>query len=325
MSNTELEDLLRSELRAEVTGIELPRHVYDNATRRHQRRRVATQVAGVAAGAVLVAVGVVAATSPLADPGRGATLAGPARDTTPSGTATAGPRLETVADIRPRVERALDANHAIIRTTAHDTLTAWAPPGAGHKATKTGADGTDSNATPPPLRETNDNWFDPETGYITCYVHMNGELTSVSRFPQKKRGTDTSVHFPTRTWMVEHVAARQLPKITVGKVGEPLLDSVAGIRAAVERPDIRIVGHQRIHGRDATHLRFSVTKGAETVTGDAWFDSTTYVPLRATTSYGSGPGSLAITTRFLPRTAVNLARTKLRIPAGFHQVQPPSK
>ena len=142
---------------------------------------------------------------------------------------------------------------------------------------------------------------------------------------------------------------------TSGKDGEPFLDSVADIQAAIQRADVQILGHGTFAGRPATHLTFTFRAGAETIRGDAWFDSQTYVPLRATTTYVSapatasgvgadgssgpvsvpGPGApgsavppapaVSVTTSFLPRTAANLAKTRLTIPEGFVRVTPPSK
>lgn len=325
MGTKELEDLLHTELRAQVEDVELPQHVFDRAVRRHERyrkrRRAATLTGAGTAGVAVVAVGALAVTGSLTWPGRSTGAAA-------SGAVTAGPSMETVADIRPKVERALDASHAIIRTTAHASFTRHKlADGGGRKPVHIRAGRTPlKGAGGSPVTQTNDNWLDPETGYITCYTYEGHTLTSAIHYPQSAAGTQTSVDYRAHTWSVEHQQASSLPDIRTGKLGEPLLDSVAGIRAAVDRPDIKIVGHQRVRGHDATHLRFSITRAGDTVTGDAWFDSTTYVPLRATTTYGAGtPAATSTTTRFLPRTATNLAKTTLTVPDGFRKAARPNK
>jgi hypothetical protein len=307
MSDHDIEELLRGELHAEVAGDRLPDHVFSRAVRRHGRRRAATRVASVTAGAVVVAAGALAVAAP---PGHHA----PDRIAGHGGTAS--PRLETVADIRPQLVQALDASHAIIRSSYQNTASASTsgpkPPLAGNGDT----------ATASPSEQTDDNWYDPDTGYNTAYTYDNGQLTSATRYPIPISGTETDINYRTRTWYAEPADKMQVSNSPTGKLGEPRLDTVAGVKAAVQRSDIQIVGHQRMDGRDATHLRFSITPDGEKITGDVWFDSETYVPLRSTMSYGD---AITGTTSFLPRTAANVAKTKLPVPDGFRQVTPPSK
>jgi hypothetical protein len=125
---------------------------------------------------------------------------------------------------------------------------------------------------------------------------------------------------------------------------------VADIKAAIQRADVQILGNDTLDGRPATHLRFTYQAAGETVHGDAWFDSQTYAPLRATTTYdapssasqqppqatASAPlangstsrvaplGPVSETTSFLPRTAANVTQARLTISDGFTQVPPPS-
>ncbi|HEY3506187.1 MAG TPA: hypothetical protein VGN37_25790 [Actinocatenispora sp.] len=303
-----IEDRLRDELDAHVRDVRVPPRLFDAALRRHRRRRASLATVGSTAAVAAVAVGTVALVPPHTPGGTRAVAP----------TVAGSPSLETVAAIRPRLIAALDASHAIVRTTARsDVRTFRVPPGP-FRATAPGP--TPSGTA---HRQVNENWFDPDTGYFTVYTYDDGRHTSTTRYPQWQAGTMTVVEYGTRRYYVEPVAATTPPpEHATGKAGEPVLDTVQGIRAAVQRPDIRIVGHDTVDGRPTTHLRFSVTASGDTVTGDAWFDARTYVPLRATTTYGR---SIRITTRFLPRTAASLAKTRLAIPPGFHRAAAPTK
>jgi hypothetical protein len=315
MSDHDIEELLRDGMSAEAAEVRLPHHVFGRATRRYGRRRAATRVAGVAAGtALVVAAGALVATNPLAHHGGTGTV----------GAAGSAPRLEDVADIRPKLVQALDASHAIIRTAVTNTDP---DPSATPLHQPPKADGGQSSDTSTkPSDQSIDNWFDPDTGYLTAYTYENGALWWVDRYPVPVDGTLTSVDYRQHTWYSEPAQAFPPNTATSGKAGEPLLDTVAGVKAAVNRKDIQVVGHQRIDGRDATHLRFTVKRDDETITGDAWFDSETYVPLRSATTYGTpATGTVTETTTFLPRTAANVAKTTPTPPAGFRRVAAPSK
>jgi hypothetical protein len=322
---TKIEELLREELSSQVDGVHLSGDPFRAALRGYRRRRVITGgvagVAAVTAGALAAASGVGGSTIGQ----HGGTVAGPRSQSQSQRPAAVAPKLETVAYVRRHIMQAVDPMHAIVRT--------FATVGS----------------------QTNDNWLDQDTGYITDYTRDHGALTGATKYPQWAAGDVTEVDYRTRTYYVTHQDGGLPLTQTSGKAGEPLLDSVADIKAAIQRADVQLLGHGTFAGRPATHLRFTFRAGGGTVRGDAWFDSQTYAPLRATTTYLSapatasgvpadgsagkvsvpGPGapgsavppapSVSATTSFLPRTAANLAKTRLAIPDGFVRVSPPSK
>ena len=64
-------------------------------------------------------------------------------------------------------------------------------------------------------------------------------------------------------------------------------------------------GHERVRGHDTIHLRASQSD-------NLWVNANTYLPVRE-----RSPAVGEIDTDWLPRTAANLARFKLAVPAGF--------
>ena len=311
VNDNDIEELLRDEMRAEVAGVRLPHQVLDRAVRRYGRRRAVTRVAGVAAGAVVVAAGALAIAGPATHQGHGGVTGGGST-----------PRLETVADIRPKVVRALDSSHAIVHTVS-DSVVPGGPPKHGPKPPL--ANGSTRAGD---TRQVNDSWFDPDTGYFINHTYDNGASTpsAASHYPRTAAGTDTEVNYHARTWYAEPAGPNELPTITTGKLGEPLMDSVAGVRAAVQRGDIQVVGHDRINGRDAVHLRYAISRDGDAVTADGWFDSETYAPLKTSYRFTDDNGfSLTETSTFLPRTSANVAKAALAIPAGFQRVAAPTK
>jgi hypothetical protein len=294
---TTFDDRIAEDMHASVAGLQLPPGLLSAARRRHERRRLAVRVTtGVTVAA--------AVTGALAT----ATTGGPANSSepraitnSPSSAATvAAPKLETVAYVRQRIAEAPDPRHAIIRTSTH-------------------RDG-----------QVIDNWTDSDTGYNTDYITENGRVISASRYPITRAGRTLDIDYVTRTWAAGHQPAMRINPDATDKTGAPRVDTVAGIKAAVQRSDVSVLGDGTVDGRAATHIRFVYRSkddpGASAVEGDAWFDSQTFAPLRASTTYVSpGSASTTISTSFLTRTAANVARTRLTVPDGFRQVAPASK
>jgi hypothetical protein len=309
-----IEDRLTEDMHARVAGLHVPADLLAVARRRHQRRRLAVRVTtGVTlAAAVTTALATTMTGGPSQPSHRQALGQSPS-----PGSTVVSPGLETVAYVRQRIAQAPDPRHAIIRSTVRV---------AG---------------------QVNDNWMDQDSGYITDYTTEGGRLIAASRYPVTRAGRDLEIDYVARTWFARQDSAVPVDDGITGKLGEPRIDTVAGIKAAVQRSDIQIVGHGVIDGRPATHLRFVYRvqhqPSEATVTGDAWFDSQTFAPLRATTTYVSSaaPGPLPLangaasgsataspiseTTSFLERTPSNVARTRLVVPDGFREVPAPTK
>jgi hypothetical protein len=325
---TAIENRLTEDLHASVAGMHLPPGLLAAARRRHHRRRLTVRV--VTGATVAAAVTGVVATAMTGGSARAPHREAIGNSASTSATVTA-PRLETVAYVRQRIAQAPDPEHAIVRRTAR-TTDATVRNHRGH----VGPTATDD--------QVNDNWADPDTGYNTDYTTERGQLISASRYPIARAGRDLEIDYVARTWYSRPVSAVPQNAGTSGKVGEPRIDTVAGIKAAVQRSDVTVLGHGTVADRPATHIRFAYRSGdgpsTNTITGDAWFDSQTFAPLRATTTYASSPASAAppvangdpagsasaptitVTASFLPRTAANLARTRLVVPTGFRQVSP---
>jgi len=311
---TTFDDRIAEDMRASVTGMQLPPGLLSAARRRHERRRLAIRVTtGVTVAAAVT--GALATT----------TTSGPAPRSQPqaitnspsSASTVAAPKLETVAYVRRRIAHAANPKHAIIRTTAHSA------------------------------NQVNDNWFDPDTGYNTVYTTEGGRLISAGRYPITRAGRDLEIDYLARTWSATHQPAMRINHSATDKGGAPRVDTVAGIKAAVQRSDVTVLGHGTVAGRPATHIRFvyriADDPSASLIIGDAWFDSQTFAPLRATTTYASTAGSatppvangdsssptdsasITVTTSFLTRTAADVARTRLTVPNGFRQLAPVSK
>jgi hypothetical protein len=105
------------------------------------------------------------------------------------------------------------------------------------------------------------------------------------------------IDFRARTWTTFTPNYR-------GKV-ETLADATRAIRDAIDSGRLRVIGHERVRGHDTIHLRASQSD-------NLWVNANTYLPVRE-----RSPAVGEIDTDWLPRTAANLARFKLAVPAGF--------
>jgi hypothetical protein len=105
------------------------------------------------------------------------------------------------------------------------------------------------------------------------------------------------IDFRARTWTTFTPHHR-------GKV-ETLADATQAIRDAIASGQLRVIGHERVRGQDTIHLRASQSD-------NLWVNANTYLPVRE-----RSPAVGEIDTDWLPRTAANLARFELAVPAGF--------
>lgn len=130
----------------------------------------------------------------------------------------------------------------------------------------------------------------------------------------------TEADYSTRTWFVSVIHA-------AGPVQGPLptpADGVLGpeqLRKWLEHGTIRVAGHGRVDGHQATRLRAALG----VVTMEFWLDSRTFRPLRMIKSSGAGAdNSLVFSESWLARTPrlVSLANHP-QIPAGFTRAAPP--
>jgi hypothetical protein len=137
-----------------------------------------------------------------------------------------------------------------------------------------------------------------------------------------RRETESEVSYRDATWWRATQALNlgaQVPAPPCSQQGDPDPGSwPAYIRQELSCGRYHQDGRQRVDGIDAVKL-----------TGDRgrlviWIDAATYLPVRETDSMGPpGVGPVQIDFRWFPVTAASLAHLKVRVPAGFRQVQPP--
>lgn len=128
--------------------------------------------------------------------------------------------------------------------------------------------------------------------------------------------TDTVI-YPAKTWIT------RTPGFSAGK-GQTATQFAQNYRDEVAQGYYKIVGHDRIDGRDTVELRHTVSMSMGTMTTDLWVDAFTYLPVRQRSSMSGMPSVSEVVYDWLPRTAENLVNLALVVPDGFkHQTQTP--
>lgn len=289
---------LRSALDEEAGDLRVPPGGAQRARARARRRRTAR---GLLAGlpAVALAAGlVITMQSRTTGPATGAT--GPAsRSAFPAAPSQAGaPRVETAAYVAKRVEAALAGMNGFIVRETTDSY-----PGGTYTS-----------------------WTDPRTGsaYATQGTGSGKVLSWNSAYFVHRvlHWRTIEADYSTHTWFVSviHAAAP-----VQGPLPTPADGGVLGpeqLRKWLEAGTLRVVGHGRVNGHQATRLRAALG----VVTMEFWVDSRTFRPLRMIKSSGGGVNnSLVFSESWLPRTPrlVSLANHP-QIPAGFTRVAAPS-
>jgi hypothetical protein len=172
-------------------------------------------------------------------------------------------------------------------------------------------------------------WYDPETGGQRD-VTFDGDGQPIVATETIRRGKTARafwVAYEERTWYSSRAPAALLPEPDSASVeARTYRDRVAERKA-------RVIGRRRIRGQETLDLHQTVVPLRLSVPGspppvrpaqrlqiDTWVDRLAYVPLR--TRSASGGHWTQIDSSWLPRTAANVARTKVVIPRGFTRIHP---
>lgn len=119
------------------------------------------------------------------------------------------------------------------------------------------------------------------------------------------------VDYERETWHAHHETeappATEVPDI---------LDADA-LKQAIDEGRMELIGSERVGDRDTHHLRLFATHRGYQI--DLWVDSTSYLPVRETSTVIDGPAEPVMTSDYdwLPRTEENLAKLELTPPPGF--------
>jgi hypothetical protein len=138
--------------------------------------------------------------------------------------------------------------------------------------------------------------------------------------------TVTGVSYRGTTWWRATQTLKptaQMPAPGCGQQGYPggSSDWPAYLRQELSCGVYHQDGRQWVDGIDAVKLTTENKAGRLVL----WINPATYLPVRETDSGGPVPGQPSVQTdfRWFPATAASLAPLKVRVPAGFRQVQPP--
>jgi hypothetical protein len=322
--NTEMTDLLHDSINRLTAGERMPAGLAERAARRNQQRRTAlrtataTGVAAIAAAATLVA-----ATATSGVPHRGL------------------PPTLTTAYVISQTERALAAaarGGAIERivATGHDET-------LGPEYIYTRGGSSYGRGLP-----------GPAGGAITRTVvwwyrgHHRIEGLTAGGGPAFDTGTTaatgspahhhagyfTLVDYPAKTWL-RNLGDRGGPGLRPScwepidpqsSVGVPPGQWVAMVRKALSCRELKLDGHQWVHGVRAIKIIAEPRLGKAVQDfarfhGTLWVDPATYLPVRVKWTWPNG--ELAGSFQWLPRTRANLAALNVTIPRGFRPVSLP--
>lgn len=139
-----------------------------------------------------------------------------------------------------------------------------------------------------------------------------------------------TVQYDGRFWMDHKVAfpSQAAPRNEAAQIAQTNRDQVANGRTSIIGRD-RVDGRTTLHLHQVVHPQFpgnpQVPKGVRvpappTFQIDTWVDPLTYLTVR--TRFSQQGGSLLTDETWLPRTAANVAQTKLVIPPGFRHLVP---
>lgn len=121
----------------------------------------------------------------------------------------------------------------------------------------------------------------------------------------------TTVDYERETWSTYHDTSEP-PTLEVPDV----LDADA-LKQAIDEGRIELIGPEPIGDKNTHHLRlFATFRGYQI---DLWVDSTSYLPVRQTSTVIGGSAKPVLTSDYdwLPRTEENLAKLELTPPPGF--------
>lgn len=318
--NTDVEELLRDGMERFTAGVQAPAGLA-HRTSRLRRRRMAVRAAVACGTAAVTATAVVAVA---AGAGGGPAPAGPGKA-----------EARTTAYVISRVENALADQHLVLRgrtaTTAGPSISwAYGPRNRFEELTGNGCgharpDGSCSHR----------GGSEPYVAQGTALI--GGKLTGVY------------VTYYNHKWSLvpDSVPASACSRTgTLEMAGPPVptSDWPAFIHATLACGAATVTGHVRIDGVETLKITGSpVTERLKAnyakVVREKWLrtqwilyvNPQTYLPVRlsgSAHSYGGPAPSTLFTSvtdmQWLPRTAANVAKTLVTIPAGFHQVGSPA-
>jgi len=153
-------------------------------------------------------------------------------------------------------------------------------------------------------------WADPLMGLTReVVIRPDGRVESAFETIRSGRWMDSVwVLYDARAWMSHRM------RVPVGaSIGFTAADEAQANRDKVAHGTARVVGKDVVGGRQAIRVHEVLGLGGFAL--DTWVDPLTYVTLRTRSTLG---GATATTDEaWLPRSAANVAKTRLVIPAGF--------
>jgi hypothetical protein len=284
-----LEDELSAGLREHAAGVHPSRDVLAAARARHRRRTVVTRAAS-AAGTVGLA-GAVATVVAI----NGPVTATPAPQQTPSATV----ELDA-ATVSARITKALlDAEKSVHHVSFRATL-------RGETART-------------------ELWEDPESG---DYRYRGRKVPSAPLMDMavQRRGDlqiTTVLDTERKVWWTSQLDVSGFPP---PPRDDPFgLTSPEGLKKALAAGRWRLIGEEKIDGRDTVHLRITEQAGFEGEY-DLWVDGTTYQFVRRAVVQSTDDGSLRYVEdwEYLPRTDKTLSELRITAaPKGYKKLPAP--
>ena len=309
-ANEEFGRLVGDRLRDEVADIHADRDLA-GALRRRQSRRTWTIRVSIGAPLVAAAAAVAVLVVP-AGPGVTTTEPRPTGDAqaAPPVSTTTQPRVQNLAQVRDLTIRALRSarEYVIHEKNMLDTgyLEYWTD-----RATERYRMDAYSTLVQP----------DQEAGpddKMTVPAHPDEVRTGPIHLTHSVAGDGplgdrhyVYVDYERETWHAFHDTEKP-PALEVPDV----LDADA-LKRAIDEGRMELIGAERIGDKDTHHLRLFATRRGYQI--DLWVDSTSYLPVRQTSTVIGGSAKPVMTSDYdwLPRTGENLAKLELTPPPGF--------